>query len=80
MSIIRDILGGISKKQVYVDIERERAVKDAVLSAGENEIVAIIGKGAEKYNIDKSGYHEYDEIALIKKLLATRGEKDENKA
>ena len=80
MSIIRDILGGISKKQVYVDIERGRAVKDAVLSAGENEIVAIIGKGAEKYNIDKSGYHEYDEIALIKKLLAARGEKDENKA
>jgi UDP-N-acetylmuramyl tripeptide synthase len=80
MDIIRDILSGIKSKPVYIDIERPRAVESALLTAKGNEIIAIIGKGTEKYYVDKSGYHKYDEIEHIKKVLEKRSERNENKA
>lgn len=80
MDIIRDILDGVKSKPVYIDTDRARAVEDAILSSEEDKIIAVIGKGIEKYYIDKSGYHEYDEIALIKEVLTRRGDKNENKA
>lgn len=78
MDIIRDILDGIKSKPVYIDTDRKRAVEIVLLSADESDIVAIIGKGTEKYYIDRSGYHKYDEIDLIKKTLIARGRKNEN--
>ena len=80
MDIIRDILDGVKSKPVYIDTDRARALEDAILSSEEDKIIAVIGKGIEKYYIDKSGYHEYDEIALIKEVLTRRGDKNENKA
>ena len=43
-----------------------------VLSAKKGDIIAIIGKGAEKYNIDKDGYHDFDEKAIINSALKKR--------
>lgn len=79
MDIIRDILSGVKSKPVYVDTERQRAVENALLSSNDNEIIAIVGKGTEKYYIDKSGYHKYDEIELIKKALSRKVGKNEDK-
>jgi UDP-N-acetylmuramoyl-L-alanyl-D-glutamate--2,6-diaminopimelate ligase len=80
MDIIRDILEGIKSKPVYIDTNRERVVEEAVISAEKNDIVAVVGKGVEKYYIDRSGYHKYDEIALIRSALDKRSKNDENKA
>ena len=80
MDIIRDILGGISAKPVCIDTNRAHTVEKSILSAEDDEIIAIIGKGAEKYSIDASGYKKYDEIALIEKALLKRSAKNENKA
>lgn len=80
MNIIRDILCGIKSKPVYIDIERARAVEHTLLTAKADEVIAIVGKGAEKYRVDKIGYHKYDEMKLIRDILTKRGEKNENKA
>lgn len=80
MNIIRDILLGIKSKPVYIDTVRKRAIRNAIISNNDDEIIAVVGKGAEKYYIDKSGYHEYDEISYIRSILHELERKNENKA
>ena len=80
MDIIRDILRGVKSKPTYIDTDRARVVKNTVISAETDEVIAIVGKGVEKYFIDGSGYHKYDEMRLIRDALSKRGKKNENKA
>ena len=75
MDIIRDILRGVKSKPTYIDTDRARVVKNMVISAETDEVIAIVGKGVEKYFIDGSGYHKYDEMMLIRDTLSKRGEK-----
>ena len=79
MNIVRDILRGIKSARVYINLKREEAVSEAIISATPEDTLVIVGKGAEKYYIDSSGYHKYDEIDHIKQALLKRG-KNENKA
>lgn len=72
-NIIRDILSGfkIPKKHRVIS-SREKAITEAITGANDGDIVLIIGKGHERYNIDKRGYHEFDEKEIIKKALLKR--------
>lgn len=70
--IISDIIRGFKKKSYTVNENREKAIEYAILSAKKGDIIAIIGKGAEKYNIDKDGYHDFDEKAIINSALKKR--------
>ncbi len=70
--IITDIIHGFKRKNYEVCEDREAAIKKAILDADFGDTVAIIGKGAEKYNIDKDGYHEFDEIKIAKDCLKLR--------
>lgn len=70
--IISDIIRGFKMKSYTVNENREKAIEYAILSAKKGDIVAIIGKGAEKYNIDKDGYHDFDEKAIINSALKKR--------
>lgn len=80
-SIIGDIEEGISKKDAYTVIEdREDAIRHAIISAEKDDIVAIIGKGHERYIINKDGYRTFDERSIIKKALDERRRRNENKA
>ncbi len=72
MDIIADIIHGFKNKGFEVCESREEAIKRAIVSSPAGGIVAIIGKGAEKYNIDKFGYHDFDERKIIKKALQER--------
>lgn len=71
-NIISDIIRGFTKKSYIVNENREKAIEDAILSADDGDIVAVIGKGAEKYNIDKDGYHAFDEKKIIYSALKKR--------
>ena len=43
------------------------------LYAGDDgDIIAVIGKGNEKYFIDETGYHPYDEKKIIESALMER--------
>lgn len=71
--IISDILDGMSapeKRKVITS--RQKAIEYAIISANDEDVVALIGKGHEKYNIDKSGYHFFDEREIISNALNKR--------
>ena len=51
---------------------RKDAIRAVLLCAEDNEIVAIIGKGPEKYNIDQNGYTDFDERKIILEALDER--------
>ena len=80
--IIEDILSGftdVTKRSVITT--RSAAICSAVMRANDGDIVVILGKGNEKYSIDKNGYHDYDEKAVISDALKKRKEyKRENTA
>ena len=83
MDIISDIIHGFEKKSFEVTEVREEAIRQAILSSPRDGIVAVIGKGSEKYNIDKEGYHEFDEKKIIENALFDRKNRQkayENKA
>ncbi len=70
--IISDIKAGFRGDSYEIIEDRASAVKTAIKKAPEGAVIAIIGKGAEKYNIDKSGYHPFDEKALVLDALSQR--------
>ena len=71
-TIIEDIIGGFSGKSYVVIKDRSEAIIKAVTESCKNDIVAIIGKGAEEYNIDENGYHKYSDIDVVKTALEER--------
>ncbi len=83
VDIICDIIKGFKSLSFSVIADRREAILEAIKSAPEDGIVLLLGKGAERYNIDEHGYHEFDERAVVKEALEKRkaeyGE-NENKA
>ena len=71
-SIISDIVTGFEENRYIVVEDRREAIRTAILSASDRDIVAVIGKGCEKYYIDQSGYHDYSELETINHALAER--------
>ena len=74
--IISDILVGFkdaAKRKVISS--RERAIRYAILSAPDNSIVVVVGKGHERYNINADGYHDFDEKKIICDALSARKKK-----
>lgn len=73
--IIRDVLSGFSTNSKRTVItSRKSAISYAILSANDGDIIAVIGKGHERYNIDKNGIHDFDERAIIREALKQRRE------
>lgn len=81
--IIKEILSGFSKSANRVVVtERASAIERAILSSDNGDIILLIGKGHERYNIDKNGYHKFDEREIIRNALKKRREilkQDENR-
>ncbi len=71
--IVNEIEIGFKDKSNYTVIEnRADAINHAVKCANNSDIVLIIGKGHERYNIDSLGYHKFDERKIIMKALKER--------
>ena len=70
--IISDIIKGFEHGSYEIKENREDAIHSAIIGSADGDIVAIIGKGPEQYNIDKNGYHPFDEREIIHKALAKR--------
>jgi len=66
--IINDILKGIDKEKRYAVIEdRADAIRYAVNEARSGDVILLAGKGHEKYEIDKTGTHPFDESLAVRK-------------
>ncbi len=79
MQIIRDIASGIPSQASYSIIPRRSdAITEAILSAAKDDIIAVFGKGHERYIIDKNGMRVFDERVIINTALELRRSKNEN--
>lgn len=76
--IIADIISGFSHNNYTVIENREEAIRHAILSSAAGDTVAVVGKGAELYNIDKNGYHPFHERDIIDRALLDRKEAQSN--
>lgn len=73
--IISDILLGLKdEKKRRVILSRKAAITRAILEADIGDTVLILGKGHERYNIDKYGYHPFNEREVVSAALEKRGE------
>jgi UDP-N-acetylmuramoyl-L-alanyl-D-glutamate--2,6-diaminopimelate ligase len=76
--IILDIEVGIKriyKNNYKVEINRENAIKNAIIMADENDIVLIAGKGHEKYQIIGTKRIYFDDIEVAKKYINLKQQK-----
>ena len=72
VQIIKDIMSGISKNNYCIIPKREDAIKYAVKSLKKDEILLLLGKGHEEYEIDAKGKHLFDERKIVKSVLKIR--------
>jgi len=63
--ILGEIVRGMDRLKPYTVIpDRREAIRYAVREAGAGDILLFAGKGHEKYEIDATGKHPFDEAAL----------------
>ncbi len=71
--IINDILLGIKNKdRVHIYLSRKEAIENAVLEAREDDILLLVGKGHEKYDIGKEGIIPFNEKDIVKGAVNVR--------
>lgn len=73
-AIIEDITAGIGKggAKIIVDSDRKSAIKKALESAGEGDVVVLAGKGQETYQILASGKIHFDEREEVAQILSEK--------
>ncbi len=71
--IIKDIIDGIGNADNYTVIENRReAIEFTIENAAAGDIILLVGKGHEQYEIDKSGLHPFSEIEIAEKAARNR--------
>lgn len=78
--ITADISKGIDSGCYRVIKDREIAIRTAIAEAKEGEIIAIIGKGHERYKIENGRRIPFDEREIIEDALKRRALAYENQA
>lgn len=61
--------GMVLGKNLFKELDREKAIKLAFDKAKKGDLVLILGKGHEKSIIRADGYHDFEDIKVAKKLL-----------
>jgi UDP-N-acetylmuramoyl-L-alanyl-D-glutamate--2,6-diaminopimelate ligase len=69
MDIISDIVSGIEGENFEVVLNRRDAIKRALEIKKENDVVLLLGKGHEKYEIDSKGKHYFSEKDIVREVL-----------
>ena len=74
--IIKDILKKVNKKcKIYVEPNREKAIKVALSLAKKGDVVIIAGKGGEKYQDIAGVKLPYDDFEVVDRLLLQKKER-----
>lgn len=61
--------GKIEGKDLFKELDREKAIKLALEKAKPGDVVLILGKGHEKTILRADGPHDFEDIKVAKKLL-----------
>ncbi len=67
--ILEDILKGVTKDNYEVEIDRPTSIKKGLDMLGNNDILLILGKGHEDYQIIGHTKHHLDDLEEVKKYL-----------
>lgn len=71
-AILDDMMAGITadlKSKVLVILDREQAIKSALMFAKEGDVVLIAGKGHEKYQEVHGQRHHFDDVEQVNHFL-----------
>ncbi len=72
--IVDDIVDGISKRSgLFIDIDRENAISAAINKALPEDVVIVIGKGHEDYQILGTEKIHFDDREVCLRFLARKG-------
>ena len=76
-SIIADIMKGFERSGAVTVIEDRRdAIIHTVMNADDGDIIALLGKGHERYNIQNGEYEHFDEREIVKEALSQRRQRN----
>lgn len=71
--IVNDILEGIEdKSNVSVELNRRKAIEMALSEQKEDEVVVILGKGDEAYQIIYDQMFPFDDREVVREILASK--------
>ena len=59
-------------KNLFKELDREKAIKLAIKMAKKGDLVLILGKGHEKTILRADGPHDFEDIKVVRKILKTR--------
>ena len=62
-------VGKVLNKDLFKELDREKAIKLALDMAKKGDLVLILGKGHEKSILRADGPHDFEDIKVVKKLL-----------
>lgn len=68
-NIINDMLGGVVKKNVKVIESRKEAIKIGLQECKKNDILLVLGKGHENYQIIGNKKYPFNDKKIIEELL-----------
>ncbi len=72
-AIIRDILPGLSAKADYIVIpDRKKAIGYSLANAQKGDVILLLGKGHETYQILKDGTIHFDEREVVADFMAQK--------
>ena len=63
--IINDMISGLDKDNYEIESNRENAIKKGIQLLGKNDILILLGKGHEKYQIIKDERIFFDDKQII---------------
>ena len=69
INIIREIESGIKNTNYFIIEDREKAINYAIENKLENEIILLLGKGHESYEINKQGIRYFNEKEIIEEAI-----------
>jgi len=70
--IVGDILRGIKTKNFEVILDRKKAIKKAISMAEDGDVVAVLGKGHERYQIIDNRRIPFDDRKVIRECLKSK--------
>ncbi|MCR3755064.1 MAG: UDP-N-acetylmuramoyl-L-alanyl-D-glutamate--2, 6-diaminopimelate ligase [Candidatus Westeberhardia cardiocondylae] len=70
--IIDEIKKGIKNKKIQIIYNRTKAIQTAIEKASQKDLILIIGKGHEIYQIFNKKYYMYSDRITIQKLLGLK--------
>lgn len=75
-NIISEICLGLDKAEYKIIKDRREAIEYAINNSLAGDIILLAGKGHEKYEIDSTGKHDFDEKKIVLELVEKYINKD----